>query len=303
MVEASALICTRNRPKQIVNAVRSLLDCEDDIELIVIDQSPGAETEMALAEWRSDPRFVYQRTKTTGKGAAQNEGLHLARGASLVLIDDDCQAPRGWIAAMARILAAQPKVAVVFCNVVPIPYDRSKGYVPDYQRTAPRLLTSVGDLREGLGLGAGMAIRKDVALSLGGFDESFGPGARFPSADEWDVCLRALLSGWHVYETPELSIVHDGFRSFAEGRAHARRDWIALGAVCAKPLRAGHPQTVVVPLYLFSAKALWPPVSDLLRLRFPRGFGRIRAFARGFADGLRTPLDPGTLRFVLPRKD
>jgi hypothetical protein len=36
---------------------------------------------------------------------------------------------------------------------------------------------------------------------------------------------------------------------------------------------------------------------DVARLRKPRGLGRIAAFARGFAEGLATPVNRTTLRF------
>jgi GT2 family glycosyltransferase len=283
--------------------VRTLLDSsagEGTMELIVVDQSPGNDTEQAVRPWLADARFRYHRAKTVGKGAGLNEGLGLARGRVVVLTDDDCAAPRDWVVDMARVLESQPTAAILFCNVVPVPHDPEAGYVPAHQRTDTRLLRSVEGVRNGLGLGAGMAIRLDVARTLGGFDESFGPGARFPSADEWDICIRALLSGWHVYETPELSIVHDGFRSFAEGKAHAKRDWVALGAVCAKPLRAGHLRAAVVPLVFFPAKALWPPLQDVLHLRKPRGLARIVGFLSGFAEGLGTKVDPKTMRFLKP---
>lgn len=296
-VRATALVCTRNRPHQISKAVRTLLNDAENVELIVVDQSPGDDTAEALAPWRGDPRLVYHHTSSIGKGAGLNEGLGLARGEFVVLTDDDCEVPKGWVTGMARLLEGQPDAAIVFCNVIPVQHDRHQGYVPAYERPHSRLLQSVDGMRWGTGLGAGMAIRKAVALELGGFDESFGPGARFPSADEWDLCIRALLLGWHVYETPELAIVHDGFRSFAEGKAHARRDWIALGAACAKPLRAGHLRALSVPLHFFPSKALWPPLSDLLHGRRPRGLGRVSAFVSGFKDGLRTPVDPRTLRF------
>ncbi|HYQ18746.1 MAG TPA: hypothetical protein VEQ58_23385, partial [Polyangiaceae bacterium] len=86
--------------------------------------------------------------------------------------------------------------------------------------------------------------------------------------------------------------------TFEEGKSHARRDWLALGAVCAKPLRAGHWRAAVVPVWLFSTKALWPPVADALTLRKPRGLGRIVAFAQGFAAGLRSRVEVETLRFL-----
>ena len=66
----------------------------------------------------------------------------------------------------------------------------------------------------------------------------------------------------------------------------------------AKPLRAGRFEAAVVPLWLFSTRALWPPMADLLRLRKPRGAVRIVSFLRGFGVGLSTRVDQATLRFV-----
>jgi glycosyltransferase involved in cell wall biosynthesis len=294
----SALVCTRNRPAAILGSVQSLLDAGDrEIEVLVIDQSDDGATEEALASLATDPRMRYHRTATRGKGAALNEGLRLARGEVLVCTDDDCVAPPGWVPAMADVMAGQPKAAIVFCNVTAPPYDPQAGYVPTYVRHENRLVRSIGATVGGHGLGAGMALRRELILQFGGFDESMGPGARFASGDDWDITARVLLRGWQVYETSELTIVHHGFRTFEEGRDHALRDWIAIGAVCAKPLRAGHWSAVVVPAWEFSAHALWPPLSDLLRGKRPRGYSRILGFLRGFAEGLATPVDRETLLF------
>jgi GT2 family glycosyltransferase len=271
---------------------------DEAIELIVVDQSDGEDTERALDEFLSDPRFRYHRSLARGKGAALNEGIRLARSAIVVCTDDDCEAPPGWVTGMARALESQPTAVVAFCSVIPVPHDRNAGYVPAYELKENRLLRNVSAICKGLGLGAGMALRRDFALEMGGLDESFGPGARFPSADEWDISIRALLSGRHVFETSELTIVHDGFRTFEQGKQHARRDWMALGAVCAKPLRAGHFEAVVVPLWLFSTKAVWPPLADILQLRKPRGVARVLAFLQGFGAGLRTRVDRKSLRFL-----
>ncbi len=295
----TAIVCTRNRPEPVVRAVGSLLrPGSEQLELIVVDQSDGAQTEESLHGFASDPRFRYHRSQMRGKGAALNEGIRLARGAIIVCTDDDCEAPAGWVIGMARALELQETAVVAFCSVVPVPYDTKLGYVPAYECKQNRLLQSVSATCKGIGLGAGMALRRDFVLAVGGFDETFGPGARFPSADDWDIALRALLSGKHVYEASGLSIVHDGFRTFEEGRKHARRDWLAIGALCAKPLRAGHLRALIVFTWLFSTKALWPPISDLLHLRKPRGMVRIVAFLQGFALGIRTPVDRKTLRFL-----
>jgi hypothetical protein len=106
-----------------------------------------------------------------------------------------------------------------------------------------------------------------------------------------------LLRGWHIYETADVTVVHHGFRTFAEGRAHARRDWTGIGAVCAKLLRTGHIGAFAVPLWEFSAHALSPPVADLMLLRRPRGLTRIISFVRGLAQGLGTPMDRKTMLY------
>jgi len=294
----SALVCTRNRSKVIPNVVRSLLDESDrNVELLIIDQSDDAETERALEPWSTDARLRYYRSKTRGKGAALNEGIQLARGEIVVCTDDDCEVPPGWVEQMARAVESQPSAAIVFCRVVAAPHDQRTGYIPSYEFEGNRMLRSVLAGCRGLGLGAAMAIRRDFVLAAGGFDESLGPGARFRGGEDWDISLRALVMGRAIYETSELSVLHDGFRTFAEGRTHARRDWIAIGALCAKPLRAGYIKAAIVPAWYFASRAVWPPVADLLHLRKPSGLVRITAFVEGFAKALRVPVNPLTLRF------
>ena len=291
MRHATVLICTRNRAESLVLCVRSLLtNSSQPLEVLVIDQSDGSETEQALQALGTNPGLRYVRSATRGKGAGLNEGLRLTASEIVVLTDDDCEAPPDWANSMASELDAQPTAAVLFCSVVAGTHDKRTGYVPAYEPRTDRLLRSIYSARHGLGLGAGMAVRKRAVIELGGFDESFGPGARFGSGDDWDLALRALLAGWHVYSSHRISIAHHGFRTFADGRAHALRDWIAIGGLFAKPIRAGHLGTTVPAAWLFAQQALWPPLRDVLVLRRPAGGARISGFLRGFGRGLQTPV-------------
>jgi len=297
----TALVCTRNRPKHLARVVHSLLASTGvDLEIVVIDQSDGSDSEQALSASASDSRLHYVRSRVRGKGAALNEGLRRARGALIVCTDDDCEASPGWVADMIRTLEEQPTAAVVFCTVTAGPYDRNAGYVPTYTARRNRLLRSIGDCRDGLGFGAGMIFRRDVVMAIGGYDETFGPGARFASGDEHDLCHRLLLKGWHVYETTDVSIVHHGFLTFAEGRTHTRRDWISTGAAGAKLLRSGHMEAASLPLWLFSVYALWPPLVDMTKLRRPRQLARMAGFFHGFVGGLRMRVDRKTLMYRQP---
>ena len=294
----TALVCTCNRPSDIERITRSLLQGSTrPLQLIIVDQSDDDLTEQVLRGPEFADRVRYVRSVTRGKGAAMNEGIRLATSPFVVCTDDDCEAPPGWVEAMAALLADDDRIAVAFCRVEAPPYDHAVGYVPVYLPHRRRLMRSAIATCAHRGIGAGMVLRRDVVLDLGGMDESFGPGARFPSGDDWDFEVRALLKGWRALETPELAITHHGFRTYGEGRDHSKRDWLALGGVAAKPLRAGHPIALLMALYVVIASAIVPMFVDLASLRKPSGGQRIIAFWRGYVRGLRTPVDPETLRY------
>ncbi len=152
-------------------------------------------------------------------------------------------------------------------------------------------------MRKRWGLGAGMAIRREVLIEIGGFDPAMGPGGVYPSADDFDLELRLLLLGWHVCENAGASVLHHGFRTLEQGRAHAVRDWLALGASCAKAVRVRH-----VPASLVSASVLWssalsPSLHAVIRLQRPP-LRRVTAFASGFWSGIRRHVDREHILFV-----
>jgi glycosyltransferase involved in cell wall biosynthesis len=293
----TALICTRNRPSALLRAAQSLLqEPGSPLELIVVDQSDGDESQKLMRSMQ-DPRLVYVHSQSRGKGFALNEALRLARGEILVCTDDDCIAPSGWPSAMGRALEQQPRAALAFCKVVGVEHDHSLGYVPEFLPSHDRTLTRIREVVGGHGIGAGMALRRQVLLDLVGFDEMIGPGARFPSGDDWDLAHRVLLLGFEIAIVSGLSILHDGFRSFSEGREHTRRDWLAIGGVCAKPVRAGYFSALVVPFWEFFRNAVGPAIHASAKSFRPRGFTRISAFLEGFGKGLWTPVDSKKLLF------
>ena len=294
----SVLMCTCNRPTDAHRAVTSLLlSPRAEVEVIVVDQSTDRATEQALKDLIADPRVRYVASRTKGKGAAMNEGLALARSEYVVCTDDDCETPINWAGDMAALLASQPRTAVLFCSVVAPPHDESTGYVPQYRPARDRLFRSAMSTCLHRGIGAGMAVRRDVVLSLDGIDQSFGPGAKFASGDDWDLQLRTILNGWESFETNRLEVIHHGFRTYEQGRAHTRRDWFAMGAAAAKPVRAGHLTLVALGIELLLIDAVVPMLRDLMSLRKPQGIRRITAFCNGFARGLATPVDRTTLKY------
>ncbi|MBX9651424.1 MAG: glycosyltransferase [Xanthobacteraceae bacterium] len=282
-----------------VDTVLSILaNSHPNFELVVVDQSKDDETFKALESLGPDLRLKYLRSKTIGKGDALNAGLQETMGSIIALTDDDCTVPPNWLEEFASVFITYPKVAVAFCCVEAGEYDRAAGFVPDFVRTGDRMLTSMQDARHVRGLGAGIAVRRDMTEELGGFDPMLGPGSKFHDCDDRDIAIRALLSGHHVFETSTISVKHFGFRSWQQGPQLARRNFLGIGAAYSKFLKCGRIELMYIPAHEFLIYALWPPIKDMLCLRQPRGIVRITAFVEGFIAGLRTRVDRATMKFT-----
>ena len=131
----------------------------------------------------------------------------LANSPLVAITDDDCLVPADWLSQIEAVFRQHEQVAVVYCNVLPGPHDSSQGFIPDYKQDEDRMVKTIWGKVKARGIGAGMAVRREPIISLGGFDENKGPGARFPSAGDRDLAIRALLKGWWVYETVSTAVV------------------------------------------------------------------------------------------------
>lgn len=105
------------------------------------------------------------------------------------------------------------------------------------------------------------------------------------------MAIRALDNNFWVYETHEVAVIHDGFRDIQQLKALTKRDFVGMGAACVKLLKCGRLFACTAYSYDIFVVALWMPLSQLLRLKVPRGFGRLWYFCVGFYKGLLTPVD------------
>lgn len=294
----SVIICTRNRGDQIIAAVRSVLaSAYSQFEFLIIDQSTNDETVNAIAPFAHDGRLRLVRSDTVGKGNALNLGLSLAQGEIIALTDDDCIVPHDWLGQIVALFTENPRLGVAYTSVTAAPFDAKKGFIPTHEYQKSRLVTAVS--QNPWGMGAACAVRKETVKKLGGIDAMLGPGSPFFSAEDTDLMLRALLHGYQIYELSETAVVHDGFRTWEQGRQLMRRDWSALGAVYAKLLR--HNARTILPFiwHEVSHKLLLPPVKNLVIERQLRGYIPLRSFLEGFWRGWQTPVNPETLRFAI----
>lgn len=288
----SVVVCTRNRGALVVNAIRSILASVNvSLDVIVVDQSDADDTQRAVAGLGHDARVRYHRTDTVGASRARNLGLGLARHPIVLFADDDVTVPTTWADILSRTLEKVDDAAVCFCAVVPGPHDGALGFVPGHRVDRYVIVRSLWAKSIARGIGAGMGVRRDAVLEVGGFDEQLGPGAPMRSAEDRDIAVRALVRGWSVCQTPETFVVHHGFRTWREGRDLARRDWYGIGAAYAKQLKLLNLQIIPVIVHEVVYLGILYPVYRAALGDRRAGLRRLGYFLQGAVRGFRTPID------------
>lgn len=288
----SAVVCTRNRGDSIVPTVESILaNTHPNFELLIVDQSTNNITKTALLPFLSLPHVRYLHSNTIGAGHSRQMGLLEAKGDIVAYTDDDCTVPSEWLSTLANIFEVDTSVGVVYGTVLPAPHNESEGTVPHNTYTRSRTIRSLSKYSKSIGMGANMAVRRHMCLSVGGIDQNLGPGSRFFSGEDHDMAIRVLINGWAVHETADTFVIHDGFRSFADFRKLTRRDWYAIGAVHAKYFKCKYWSILTLVFFNTVIRGFWQPVSLLWNGNRPQGFKRFLFYWEGFSAGIRSEVD------------
>ena len=173
-------------------------------ELVVVADAGGL---AAIADLPFASRIKTAIQATPNISAARNMGLSLSSGRIVAFVDDDAVPEPTWlnhlvcplldtnIAASTGTVLGRNGISVQWASRV---VDRLGAASP----------AGPGPLREGLAVkleGTNMAIRREVAVSLGGFDEAFDF-----YLDETDLAYRLMTTGHQVRFAP-LATVHHGY--------------------------------------------------------------------------------------------
>jgi hypothetical protein len=212
------------------------------------------------------------------------------------MTDDDCRVAPDWLRRMAEAFAKGDKIGVVFGDVVAAPHNSAKGFISSYHRETPYVARGIRDKPKVEGIGACMGVRTNAWAALGGFDEMLGAGSRFRSADDTDFAIRALLAGYEIHETPDVHVVHHGFRTWSEGSPLIGGYLYGIGAMLAKHIRCGHWSVLHVVRALARRWMFERPVVEF-GFTPPRSL-RLSGFARGFSAGAMAPVNRRTAQFI-----
>ena len=295
----TVVVSTRNRGDGIVKTVETILSSNyTQFELRVIDQSEDESTEASLLPFVKSPHLQYLRTVSKGVSAGRNLGINSTQNEFIAVTDDDCEIPRCWLKELAAAFSVDPRIGVIFGNALPGPHDHGAGFIPSYVRKDSFLARSIYEKHRVEGISACMGLRRSVWQRLGGFDERLGAGTSFRSAEEVDFAIRTLLAGYFVYETPNVAIIHHGFRTRKQSSTLIHGYYYGTGAMFAKHIKCGH--WPIVPL-LMHLGLRWPMGGSLVTAGLGKNqqrLLRLTSFIRGFVAGSFTATDRKKCQFT-----
>ncbi len=182
---ASIVVPTRDRAGYLRVCLDSLAAQQVDAQFEVIVADDGStDTTAAVAE-QAGAKLV--RTPARGPNAARNAGLRAAEGDLVVFVDDDVDAPPGWLAAYLEGAERHPG-ADAFGGPIRA---RFEGRAPRSCGREPAPITTLDlgpeDRDADFVWGANMAIRRRAFDRLGPFDEEL---PQFGEEEEWLTRLR-----------------------------------------------------------------------------------------------------------------
>lgn len=185
-------------------------------ELIAVD---NGSTDGTLEALRQVPRLrLIANAENLGFARGCNQGLAVARGDFLLLLNNDTIVAPGWLGAMLRAMEERPSLGIVgpCSNHVVGPQqipEAAAGYpfglelfARSYCAAHAGQATIVPRV-----IGFCMLVRRAVVERIGGLDERFGTG----NLEDDDYCLRARLAGFEVAIVHDAYVHHEGGRTFA----------------------------------------------------------------------------------------
>jgi glycosyltransferase involved in cell wall biosynthesis len=173
---ASLIICSRNRPQLLLDAVESVLAGEQvPSEIILIDQSDVPNPALKQKQEFRGCWIRYHWTDSRGVSVARNAGAMAAQHDVLVFMDDDMIAPSDWFGTLVLALIRLGHRGVVTGQVAPA---AAGGFAPS-TKVDPTPALYEGRTGTDILYTGNMALYRATFIEVGGFDERLGPGTAF----------------------------------------------------------------------------------------------------------------------------
>ena len=150
------------------------------------------------------------REPAAGKCRAQNTALRVARGDIVAFFDDDVEVTPKWLEHAAEFFRREPFDVMQGPILVPPQFEHDAKFLQAQRRFRTiNFVQYSPQLKEIKTLtGANMAVRRDLILKLGGFNEELGPG-RSGISEDVEFAQRVLRSGGRIGYEYRAAVYHE----------------------------------------------------------------------------------------------
>ena len=225
----SIIIVTYNSEQVIDACLQSILHSRsntDSFEIIFIDNGSSDKTVAKISNYKNVHIKQLLNKENFGFAKACNQGIQMARGTTILLVNPDTKLEQNTISRSYAFLHSNPTMGIVGCRIV-----YPSGQI---QYSCRKFPTLTGMLASAFGLdklfpknkllgqfkltyfdylenrivdvvsGAFFMIKKEVIRDIGPFDENY-----FMYAEEMDFCYRAKQNGWEIFFYAGTTIEHE----------------------------------------------------------------------------------------------
>lgn len=214
---ASAVIPNYNGVTHLEDCLGSLLELDyprSRFEIIVVDNASSDGSARLVRKRYPTVRVVQLRTNVGFAGAC-NRGVREGRGSVVALLNNDMRVHPGWLRELLTPFAEHPEVAATGAQI--LSWDGKaidfiggsvNFYGHGFQPLHGRPVDEGGALSTSpvlFACGGSMAVRRDVFLSCGGFDEDY-----FAFFEDIDFGWRLWVLGYRVLFVPAAVAYHRG---------------------------------------------------------------------------------------------
>lgn len=250
------IVATLNRVADINTLLASF--CAQNygaLEIIIVDQNADDRLVPIIASYAGRLDIRHLRSPVRKLSHARNLGIAVARGEIIAFPDDDCVYPENVLHRVAAAFLADPALGVL----------SGPAFSPAGRPGSGRWETASGPI--GLEnvwttvIAFNMFIRRAALDQVKGFDERFGVGAEFGSAEETDLVIRAIKYGYKCHYDFTLRVIHPDKSVTQVGTARAFVYGTGLGQVLRKH---GVPATTSLPFFI---RPLGGMVVSLLKMK------------------------------------
>ncbi len=240
-------------------------------EVILVDNGSGPETAAYLRERAGTGPGVRLIVNVNNRGfsAGNNQGLAIARGEYVMLLNNDTVVTEGWLTRMLAVFERHPATGIVgpVSNrvagpqlVTPVGYTDLEGlatFAAEWSATHAERSEKLSRV-----IGFCLLASRAVIDRVGGLDDRFGSG----NFEDDDFCLRAGVAGFEIRIARDSFVHHVGGQTFLgagiDYSASMRRNWEIFRRKWALPAELPGEKGYPVPRRMADGERLKIELSD-----------------------------------------